>query len=70
MAERFQMGEFLRCGDFVGHLCGREESAHGKVLVYLHRPSFVAVAGIHYRVNDYRAAAEEHCERADPSEVN
>jgi hypothetical protein len=59
MKKNFQMGEFLKCGDFVGRLCGHDESPGDEVIVYLHRPSSVEVAGIHYRVDDYRAACEK-----------
>lgn len=64
------MEELLKCGDFVGKLVGREESASGEALVYLHRAASVKVGASHYWVNDYRIAAERHCVRADPSEIS
>jgi hypothetical protein len=64
MADRFQIGELVRCGDFVGVLGGREECRDGTILLFLTKSSYVSDGIDRACVDDWRLAVERLCEKA------
>lgn len=72
MDQKFQMGELLKCGDFMGQLCGHFETSKGEVELYLTKKSFVPTrTGGFCQVDDFRIVKDEKlCERPEASQPN
>jgi hypothetical protein len=66
MADRFKIGEILKCDDFVGRYSGREELLNGVTTLYLWKKSFVQIGESWFQIDDFRLAPEHLCESAAP----